>query len=114
MVKIIISENVSLDGVIQDPAGDEGFRHGGWIGRIGDRPGRAPHPWSRLVWSQRPLRIIARLAGSCLGLVEIDERDPDIGAHHLAQPRRGLCHDGLQRREDAPLQQVASACRPVR
>jgi dihydrofolate reductase len=37
MVKIIISENVSLDGVIQDPAGDEGFRHGGWIGRIGDR-----------------------------------------------------------------------------
>jgi dihydrofolate reductase len=37
MVKIIISENVSLDGVIQDPAGDEGFRHGGWIGRIGDQ-----------------------------------------------------------------------------
>ena len=37
MVKIIISENVSLNGVIQDPAGDEGFRHGGWIGRIGDR-----------------------------------------------------------------------------
>ncbi len=37
MARIIISENVSLDGVIQDPAGDEGFRHGGWIGRIGDR-----------------------------------------------------------------------------
>jgi dihydrofolate reductase len=37
MGKIIVSENVSLDGVIQDPAGDEGFRHGGWIGRIGDR-----------------------------------------------------------------------------
>jgi hypothetical protein len=37
MVRIIISENVSLDGVIQDPAGDEGFRHGGWIGRIGAR-----------------------------------------------------------------------------
>jgi dihydrofolate reductase len=35
--RIIISENVTLDGVIQDPAGDEGFRHGGWIGRIGDR-----------------------------------------------------------------------------
>jgi dihydrofolate reductase len=39
MGKIIISENVSLDGVIQDPAGDEGFRHGGWVGRIG-APGR--------------------------------------------------------------------------
>jgi dihydrofolate reductase len=37
MGKIIISENVTLDGVIQDPAGDEGFRHGGWLGRIGDR-----------------------------------------------------------------------------
>jgi dihydrofolate reductase len=35
--KIIISENVTLDGVIQDPTGDEGFRHGGWLGRIGDR-----------------------------------------------------------------------------
>src|SRR5437773_12396159 len=39
MGKIIISENVTLDGVIQDPAGDEGLRHGGWVGRIGD-PGR--------------------------------------------------------------------------
>ena len=37
MGKIIISENVSLDGVVQDPAGDEGFRHGGWVGRIGAR-----------------------------------------------------------------------------
>ncbi len=37
MGKIIISENVTLDGVIQDPAGDEGLRHGGWVGRIGDR-----------------------------------------------------------------------------
>ena len=37
MGKIIISENVSLDGVIQDPAGDEGFERGGWVGRVGDR-----------------------------------------------------------------------------
>src|SRR5215510_8138869 len=37
MGRIIISENVTLDGVIQDPAGSEGFRHGGWVGRIGDR-----------------------------------------------------------------------------
>src|SRR5436309_3246945 len=35
MGKIIVSENVTLDGVVQDPAGDEGFRHGGWVGRIG-------------------------------------------------------------------------------
>ncbi len=37
MGKIIVSENVTLDGVIEDPSGVEGFRHGGWIGRIGDR-----------------------------------------------------------------------------
>lgn len=37
MGRIVISENVSLDGVIQDPAGVEGFRLGGWVGRIGDR-----------------------------------------------------------------------------
>jgi dihydrofolate reductase len=37
MARIVISENVSLDGVIQDPAGDEGFRLGGWVGRVGDR-----------------------------------------------------------------------------
>jgi len=37
MGKIVISENVSLDGVIEDPSGVEGFKHGGWVGRIGDR-----------------------------------------------------------------------------
>jgi dihydrofolate reductase len=37
MGKLVISENVSLDGVIQDPSGDEGFRHGGWVGKVTDR-----------------------------------------------------------------------------
>jgi dihydrofolate reductase len=35
--KVVISENVTLDGVVQDPAGVEGFRFGGWVGRIGER-----------------------------------------------------------------------------
>ena len=41
MGKIVISENVTLDGVIQDPTGEEGFRHGGWFGQVGsyDREG---------------------------------------------------------------------------
>jgi dihydrofolate reductase len=34
MGKIVVSENVSLDGVVQDPAGDEGFSRGGWVGLI--------------------------------------------------------------------------------
>ena len=37
MGKIVISENVSLDGVVQDPTGDEGFTLGGWFGQIGDK-----------------------------------------------------------------------------
>jgi dihydrofolate reductase len=39
MGKLVVSDNVSLDGVIQDPAGDEGFRLGGWVGQIKDREG---------------------------------------------------------------------------
>jgi hypothetical protein len=35
MGKIIVSENASLDGVVQDPTGEEGFRHGGWFGEFG-------------------------------------------------------------------------------
>jgi dihydrofolate reductase len=38
MGRIVISENVSLDGVIEDPAGDEGFSRGGWVGRIAALP----------------------------------------------------------------------------
>jgi dihydrofolate reductase len=38
MGKIVVSENVTLDGVVQDPAGDEGFRVGGWVGLIKNRP----------------------------------------------------------------------------
>jgi dihydrofolate reductase len=34
MGKIVISENVTLDGVIQDPTGDDGFARGGWFNRI--------------------------------------------------------------------------------
>ncbi len=36
MGKIVISENVSLDGVVQDPSGEEGFRHGGWFTQFGE------------------------------------------------------------------------------
>jgi dihydrofolate reductase len=31
MGKIVVSSNISLDGVIQDPDGNEGFKHGGWF-----------------------------------------------------------------------------------
>ena len=34
MGKIVISQNVTLDGVVEDPSGGEGFRHGGWFGQF--------------------------------------------------------------------------------
>src|SRR5919204_1673391 len=37
MGRIVVSENVTLDGVVQDPAGAEGFGRGGWVGRVGER-----------------------------------------------------------------------------
>jgi dihydrofolate reductase len=30
MAKIVVTEFISIDGVIEDPAGNEGFKHGGW------------------------------------------------------------------------------------
>ncbi|MFF1360166.1 dihydrofolate reductase family protein [Streptomyces sp. NPDC058297] len=44
MGKIVISENVSLDGVVQDPTGEEGFSHGGWFDRMADK--------DRLEWTK--------------------------------------------------------------
>lgn len=34
MGRIVVSENVTLDGVVQDPTGEEGFRHGGWFAQV--------------------------------------------------------------------------------
>jgi dihydrofolate reductase len=49
MGKIVISENVSLDGVVQDPTGEEGFRHGGWFGQIGDKD---REEWARVEFEE--------------------------------------------------------------
>ncbi len=79
MSKIIVSENVSLDGVIQDPAGDEGFRVGGWVGLIKDSPqvnklaldealsaealllGRRSYEWFAARWPSRSGELADRL-----------------------------------------------------
>jgi dihydrofolate reductase len=41
MGRIVISENVTLDGVVQDPTGEDGFDRGGWWGQIEDDDNRA-------------------------------------------------------------------------
>jgi dihydrofolate reductase len=42
--RIVISENVTLDGVIEDPTGEEGFGLGGWFGRMSEEDRAA---WTR-------------------------------------------------------------------
>jgi dihydrofolate reductase len=79
MGKIVVSDNISLDGVIQDPAGDEGFRRGGWVGPIKDRPelnklaldealgteallmGRRTYEWFAARWPSRSGELANRL-----------------------------------------------------
>ena len=79
MGTIIVSDNVTLDGVIQDPAGDEGFRRGGWVGLIKDRPelnklaldealgsealllGRRSYEWLAARWPSRTGQLADRL-----------------------------------------------------
>ena len=41
MGKIVVSEIVSLDGVVEDPTGEEGFRHGGWFNDVGAKDHQA-------------------------------------------------------------------------
>jgi dihydrofolate reductase len=81
MGKIVVSDNITLDGVIQDPAGDEGFERGGWVGLIRDRPelaklaldealgsdamlmGRRTYEWFAGRWPSRTGELADRLNG---------------------------------------------------
>jgi dihydrofolate reductase len=43
--KIVVTINISLDGVVQDPDGREGSRHGGWFGQFG---GKDLEEWAKV------------------------------------------------------------------
>jgi dihydrofolate reductase len=49
MGKIVISTNVSLDGVVQDPDGKEGFRLGGWFVQYG---GKDLEEWGKVLYAE--------------------------------------------------------------
>jgi dihydrofolate reductase len=59
MGRIVISQNVSLDGIVEDPTGDEGFKHGGWFDQMGDQDREA---WAKLEFDEA-LRAEALLLG---------------------------------------------------
>jgi dihydrofolate reductase len=95
MGKIVISENVSLDGVIQDPAGDDGFRVGGWVGLLKDRPelgklaldealgaealllGRRSYEWFAARWPSRSGELADRLNSLPKYVVSSTLEEPD-------------------------------------
>jgi dihydrofolate reductase len=95
MGKIVVSDNVTLDGVIQDPAGDEGFRLGGWVGAIKDREqvnqaalddaqgaealllGRRSYEWFAARWPSRTGALADRLNGLPKYVVSSTLQDPD-------------------------------------
>jgi dihydrofolate reductase len=59
MGKIVITTNASLDGVVQDPDGEEGFKLGGWFGQFG---GKDLEHWAE-VETDEALRAAALLLG---------------------------------------------------
>ena len=59
MGKIVITTNASLNGVVQDPDGEEGFRLGGWFGQFG---GKDLEQWAE-VETDEALRAEALLLG---------------------------------------------------
>jgi dihydrofolate reductase len=95
IAKIVVSDNASLDGVIQDPAGDEGFRRGGWVGLIKDRPGanklaldealgaealllgRRSYEWMAGRWSSRSGELADRLNSLPKYVVSSTLEDPE-------------------------------------
>jgi len=94
MGRIVVSDNVSLDGVIEDPVGDEGFPRGGWVGLIKDRPdlaritldevrsteamlmGRRTYEWFAARWPSRTGELADRLNGLPKHVVSSTLEDP--------------------------------------
>jgi dihydrofolate reductase len=59
MGKIVITTNVTLDGVVEDPDGHEGFARGGWFSHFG---GRDLEAWAKIE-TEEALRAKALLLG---------------------------------------------------
>jgi len=95
MGKIVKSNFVSLDGVVQDPAGNEGFRLGGWVGPLKDRQdlsklaldealgaealllGRRSYEFLAALWPSRSGELAERLNSLPKYVVSSTLEDPD-------------------------------------
>ena len=96
MGKIVITTNVSLDGVVEDPDGGEGFGRGGWFLQAGGKDleewgkieyaealgtaalllGRRSDEWFGTRWAARPGEFAARLNSLPKYVVSTTLQDP--------------------------------------
>src|ERR671925_2074725 len=96
MGRIVVSENVSLDGIMQDPTGDEGFKFGGWFDQMPDDVraewakveyqealdtaawlvGRGTYTWFAGRWADRPGEWADRLRSVPKYVVSSTLEDP--------------------------------------
>jgi dihydrofolate reductase len=96
MGKIVITTNVSLDGVVQDPDGEEGFGRGGWFGQYGGKDlqewgkveyaealgtaalllGRRSDEWFAARWTSKPGEFADRLNSLPKYVVSATLKDP--------------------------------------
>ena len=95
MGRIIVGDNLTIDGVFENPAGDEGFERGGWVGAIKDRPdllrltldeaqradaflmGRRTYEWFASRWPSRSGPLADRLNGMPKYVVSSTLQRPD-------------------------------------
>ena len=127
MGRIIVSDNISLDGVMQDPAGDEGFARGGWVGAIADRPelaklalddalgsdamlmGRRTYEWFAGRWPSRTGALADRLNGLPKFVMSSTLRDPAWNNTTVLAGDLLAEVDELSRRVDRDILVTASA-----
>jgi dihydrofolate reductase len=96
MGKIVITTNVSLDGVVQDPTAEEGFSRGGWFVKYGGKDleewgkveyaealgtaalllGRRSDEWFGERWGSRPGEFADRLRSLPKYVVSATLQDP--------------------------------------
>jgi dihydrofolate reductase len=128
MGRIVISENVTLDLVTQDPAGDEGFALGGWNNRISDEDragfaaffaaeadsasallmGRRSYEWFAARWVSRTGAWAERLASLPKYVVSSKPVESSWGVTAVVQPDSVA---GLRQRVDGEI--VVNASRKL-
>lgn len=92
MGKLIVTEFVSLDGVMEAPGGEPGYAHAGWVGQFFD-PGVGKFKFDECLSSE--VCLLGRTTYESFAGAWPDRQDPDGFADHLnAQPKHVVTSSG--------------------